>query len=381
MKFSTKAIHAGNEPEPSTGAVNVPIYATSTYANESFGISKGYDYGRSINPTRTALEKNLAAIENGKFGFAFSSGLGATNAIASILEKGDHVIVSSNVYGGTYRIFERVFRKLGLDFSWVDTSDEKQIKDALKPNTKMIFVETPTNPMLTLTDLSMISDFARGNRLISVCDNTFMSPYFQNPLDFGIDITMHSTTKYINGHSDAIGGCAVTNSPEIAEQLKFLQNSIGSVPSPFDCYLVLRSTKTLSLRMERHNENAVKIANELEAKYKDKIKRVIYPGLESHPQHELAKKQMRGFGGMISIDLGSFDNAVKFFDGLNIFARAESLGGVESLVCHPVSMTHASVPKEEREKFGLTDGLIRLSVGCEDYDDLMQDIYNAIGKI
>jgi len=381
MKFSTKAIHAGNEPEPSTGAVNVPIYATSTYANEAFGVSKGYDYGRSINPTRTALEKNLAAIENGKFGFAFSSGLGATNAIASILEKGDHVIVSSNVYGGTYRIFERVFRKLGLDFSWVDTSDEKEIKAALKPNTKMIFVETPTNPMLTLTDLSMISEFARANKLISVCDNTFMSPYFQNPLDFGIDITMHSTTKYINGHSDAIGGCAVTNSPEIAEQLKFLQNSIGSVPSPFDCYLVLRSTKTLSLRMERHNENAVKIANELETKYKDKLKRVIYPGLESHPQHALAKKQMRGFGGMISIDLGSFDNAVKFFNGLNIFARAESLGGVESLVCHPVSMTHASVPKEEREKFGLTDGLIRLSVGCEDFDDLMQDISNAIGKI
>jgi len=381
MKFSTKAIHAGNEPEPSTGAVNVPIYATSTYANEAFGVSKGYDYGRSINPTRTALEKNLAAIENGKFGFAFSSGLGATNAIASILEKGDHVIVSSNVYGGTYRIFERVFRKLGLDFSWVDTSDEKEIKAALKPNTKMIFVETPTNPMLTLTDLSMISEFARANKLISVCDNTFMSPYFQNPLDFGIDITMHSTTKYINGHSDTIGGCAVTNSPEIAEQLKFLQNSIGSVPSPFDCYLVLRSTKTLSLRMERHNENAVKIANELETKYKDKLKRVIYPGLESHPQHALAKKQMRGFGGMISIDLGSFDNAVKFFNGLNIFARAESLGGVESLVCHPVSMTHASVPKEEREKFGLTDGLIRLSVGCEDFDDLMQDISNAIGKI
>jgi cystathionine beta-lyase/cystathionine gamma-synthase len=381
MKFSTKAIHAGNEPEPSTGAVNVPIYATSTYANEAFGVSKGYDYGRSINPTRTALEKNLAAIENGKFGFAFSSGLGATNTIASILEKGDHVIVSSNVYGGTYRIFERVFRKLGLDFSWVDTSVEKEVNEALKPNTKMIFIETPTNPMLTLTDLSMISDFARGNRLISVCDNTFMSPYFQNPLDFGIDITMHSTTKYINGHSDAIGGCAVTNSPEIAEQLKFLQNSIGSVPSPFDCYLVLRSTKTLSLRMERHNENAVKIANELETKYKDKIKRVLYPGLESHPQHELAKKQMRGFGGMISIDLGSFENAVNFFNGLNIFARAESLGGVESLVCHPVSMTHASVPKEEREKFGLTDGLIRLSVGCEDYDDLMQDISNAIGKI
>ncbi len=381
MKFSTKAIHAGNKPDPTTGAVNVPIYATSTYADEAFGVSKGFDYGRTINPTRVALETNIAALENAKYGFAFSSGMGATHAVATLLQKGYHVIVSQNVYGGTYRIFERVFRKMGLDFSWIDTSDENEVKSALKPNTKMIFVETPTNPMLTLTDLDMISGFARKNKLISVCDNTFMSPYFQNPLDMGIDIVVHSTTKYINGHSDAIGGFAATNSDDIAEQIKFIQNSVGAVPSPFDCYLVLRATKTLALRMERHNQNAVKIAAELHENYKNKIKKVYYPGLESHPQHELAKKQMRGFGGMISIELGSLDNAVKFFNGLKIFSRAESLGGVESLVCHPVSMTHGAVPKEEREKFGLTDGLVRLSVGVEDYDDLIEDIKNALSNL
>lgn len=381
MKFSTKAIHAGNNPDPTTGAVNIPIYATSTYADEAFGVSKGFDYGRTINPTRIALETNIAALENAKHGFAFSSGMGATHAIATLLQKGDHVIVSQNVYGGTYRIFERIFRKMGLDFSWIDTSKESEITTALKTNTKMIFVETPTNPMLTLTDLEMISKFAKANKLISVCDNTFMSPYFQNPLDLGIDIVVHSTTKYINGHSDAIGGFAATSSAEIAEQLKFIQNSVGAVPSPFDCYLVLRATKTLALRMERHNENAMKIASVLHDKYKDKIKHVFYPGLPSHPQHELAKKQMRGFGGMISIELGSLDNAVKFFNGLKIFSRAESLGGVESLVCHPVSMTHGAVPKEEREKFGLTDGLVRLSVGVEDYDDLLEDITNALAGV
>ncbi len=381
MKFSTKAIHAGNEPDKETGAVNVPIYATSTYADEAFGVSKGYDYGRTINPTRVRLEENLAALENGKFGFAFSSGMAATHAVGTLLGKGDHVIVSQNVYGGTYRIFEKIMRKLGLDFSWIDTSEEKLIKSTLKPNTKMIFVETPTNPMLTLTDLEMISAVAKAHKLISVCDNTFMSPYFQNPLDMGIDIVLHSTTKYINGHSDAIGGCVITSSPDIAEQLKFIQNSVGAVPSPFDCYLVLRSTKTLALRMARHNENAIIIANEIEKNFKDKIVRVMYPGLESHPQHALAKKQMRGFGGMISIDLGSLENAVKFFNALKIFSRAESLGGVESLVCHPVSMTHGAVPKEEREKFGLTDGLVRLSVGCEDCEDLLEDIKNALGKI
>lgn len=381
MKFSTTAIHAGQEPEEVTGAVNVPIFSTSTYANEAFGVSKGFDYGRTINPTRAALEKNLAALENGKHGFCFSSGMGAIHAAGTLLKSGDHVIVTENVYGGTFRIFERIFRKLGLDFSWVDTSIPANVEAALKPDTKMIFIETPSNPMLTLTDLKFISDFAKAKGLISVSDNTFMSPFFQNPLDFGFDIVLHSTTKYINGHSDVIGGCVITNNDEIAGQLKFIQNSVGAVPSPFDCFLTLRATKTLALRMERHNYNAGKIAAEIENNYKEKFSRVIYPGLKSHPQHELAKKQMRGSGGMICIDTGSFDNAVKFFNGLKIFARAESLGGVESLVCHPVSMTHGSVPKEEREKFGLTDGIIRLSVGVEDYEDLMEDIINAMNKI
>jgi cystathionine beta-lyase/cystathionine gamma-synthase len=381
MKFSTKAIHSGNQPDKETGAVNVPIYATSTYANEEFGKSKGYDYGRTINPTRAALETNLAALENGKFGFAFSSGMGATHAVSSLLKQGDHVIVSANVYGGTYRIFERIMRKLGLDFSWVDTSNLDAVKAALKPSSKMIFIETPTNPMLTLTDMTVISNFAKENKLISVSDNTFMSPYFQNPLDFGFDVVVHSTTKYIGGHSDLIGGCAITNNEKIAEELKFIQNSIGAVPSPFDCYLTLRSTKTLALRMERHNENAMKIASELDKSWKNKIKKIYYPGLASHPQHELAKKQMRGFGGMVSIEMGSLENAKKFFNGLKIFTIAESLGGVESLVCHPVSMTHGSVPKEEREKFGLTDGLVRLSVGIEDFEDLMDDIAGALNKV
>jgi cystathionine gamma-lyase len=381
MKFSTKAIHAGQEPDETTGAVNIPIYSTSTYANEAFGISKGYDYGRSINPTRVALEKNLAALESGKYGFCFSSGMGAIDAVGTLLSQGDHIIVTNNVYGGTFRIFDKIFKRFGLDFSWVDTSDYDEIGKALKPNTKMIFVETPSNPMLTLTDLKMISGIARINKLISVVDNTFMSPYFQRPLELGCDIVLHSTTKYINGHSDVIGGVVVTNNEKIAEQLKFIQNSVGAVPSPFDAFLVLRATKTLALRMEKHNENALKIAKELEKNYSHKIKKIYYPGLESHPQHELAKKQMSGFGGIISVDLGSFKNAKIFFNELKIFARAESLGGVESLACHPVSMTHGSVPKEEREKFGLTDGLIRLSVGIEDIEDLMADILNAINKI
>jgi cystathionine gamma-lyase len=380
MKFSTKAIHAGQEPDPATGAVITPIYSTSTYANEEFGVSKGYDYGRTINPTRLALEKNLAALENGKYGFAFSSGMGAIDAIASLLKQGDHVIVTNNVYGGTFRIFDKIFKKFGINFSWVDTSNYNEMTSVLNPDTKMIFIETPSNPMLKLTDLKLISEFAKSNNLISVCDNTFMSPYFQNPLDFGIDVVAHSTTKYINGHSDVIGGAVITSSDSIAEQLKFIQNSVGAVPSPFDAWLVLRSTKTLALRMEKHNENALKIAEELEKNFGNKILNIYYPGLESHPQHNLAKKQMRGFGGIISVEFNSFENAVKFFNRLKIFARAESLGGVESLVCHPVSMTHGSVPKEEREKFGLTDGLIRLSVGIEDYDDLMEDIVNALNK-
>src|SRR5438105_2809598 len=381
MKFSTLAIHAGQEADPATGAVITPIYSTSTYANESFGESKGYDYGRTINPTRVALEKNLAALEKGKFGLAFSSGMGAIHAVGTLLQQGDHVIVTNNVYGGTFRIFEKIFKNFGLEFSWVDTSKLENIQKALKVNTRMIYIETPSNPMLTLSDLKMVSDFAAENKLISVSDNTFMSPYFQNPLEFGFDIVLHSTTKYINGHSDVIGGCAITNSEVIAEKLKFIQNSVGAVPSPFDCFLVLRSTKTLALRMERHNENSVKIAKELEKNYSNKIKKIYYPGLKSHSQYELAKKQMTGFGGIISIDLGSLEKAKSFFNGLKIFARAESLGGVESLVCHPVSMTHGAVPKKEREKFGLTDGLIRLSVGIEDYEDLIEDVTNALKNV
>lgn len=381
MRFSTKAIHAGQQPDPSTGAVITPIYSTSTYANEEFGVSKGFDYGRTINPTRLALEQNLAALENTKYGFCFSSGMGAIHAVASLLSGGEHVILTNNVYGGTFRIFDKIFKRYGLEFSWVDTSDENEIKRALRKNTKMIYVETPSNPMLTLTDLEYVSHFAKENNLISVCDNTFMSPYFQNPVDFGIDIVLHSTTKYINGHSDVIGGAVLTSNEDYADRIKFIQNSVGAVPSPFDAFLILRSTKTLALRMERHNENALRIANELEKNYSKKIKKIYYPGLESHPQYALARKQMRGFGGIISIDLGSFDKAKIFFNNLKIFARAESLGGVESLACHPVSMTHGSIPKEEREKFGLTDGLIRLSVGVEDYEDLMEDVVESLQKI
>lgn len=378
MKFSTKAIHTAQEPEPTTGAVVTPIFQTTTYANQEFGVSKGYDYGRTINPTRVALEKNLAALENGKFGYAFSSGMGAIHSVMGLLKEDDHVIVTSNVYGGTFRMFDKVMKNYGLEFSWTDTSKSDEIGKALNKNSKMIFVETPSNPMLTLTDLNYVAGFAKKNKLISVVDNTFMSPYFQNPLNFGCDIVVHSTTKYINGHSDVIGGAVITNSEGYAEKIKFIQNAVGAVPSPIDAWLVLRSVKTLALRMEKHNENALRIAEHLEKNYSDKVKKIYYPGLKSHPQHKLAKKQMRGFGGIISLDLGSLDRAVKFFNRLNLFARAESLGAVESLVCHPVSMTHASVPKEEREKFGLTDSLIRLSVGIEDYDDLIEDILQAI---
>jgi len=378
MKFSTKAIHAGQEADPATGAVVVPISQSTTYASEEFGVSKGFDYGRTINPTRLALERNLAALENGKYGFAFSSGMAATSAVMGLLKEHDHVIVTSNVYGGTFRLFDKVMKNYGLDFSWVDTSSEQSIQQSLKSNSKMIFIETPSNPMLTLTDLSYVAKFAKQHKLISVVDNTFMSPYFQNPLDLGCDIVIHSTTKYIGGHSDVIGGCVITNSDQHAEKIKFIQNAVGAVPSPLDSWLILRSTKTLALRMEKHNQNAALIAQELERNHSAEIKKIYYPGLKSHPQHELAKKQMRGFGGIISIDLGSFENAVNFFNRLKLFYRAESLGAVESLVCHPATMTHASVPKTEREKFGLTDGLIRLSIGIEDFEDLIEDISQAL---
>ncbi|MBK6875584.1 MAG: PLP-dependent transferase [Ignavibacteria bacterium] len=379
MKFSTKQIHAGQHPEATTGAVITPIFQTSTYSNAKLGDSKGFDYGRTINPTRITLEKNLAALENGSHGFCFSSGMAAIQAIISMFNPGDHVICTNNVYGGTYRLFEQVIKNYGIEFSYVDTSDSKLIREAVKDNTKFIYVETPTNPMLNITDLAELKKIASEKGIITCVDNTFMSPYFQNPLDFGMDIVVHSSTKYINGHSDVIGGCVITSDDKIAEKIKFLQNSIGAVPSPFDCWLVLRSTKTLAQRMRAHNENAVALSDMLSND--SRVGKVFYPGLKSHPQYETAVSQMRGFGGIISIELGSYDAAVKFCNGLKIFQIAESLGGVESLVCHPVSMTHASVPKQLREEFGLTDGLVRLSVGIEDCEDLMDDIKNALSAI
>ncbi|MBV6480173.1 MAG: Cystathionine gamma-lyase [Ignavibacteria bacterium] len=379
MKFSTKQIHAGQHPEKTTGAVITPIFQTSTYSNEKLGETKGFDYGRTINPTRLALEANLASLENGKYGYCFSSGMAAVQTVINLFKPGDHILCTDNVYGGTYRLYEQVIKNFGLEFDYVDSSDFDKLKNAVKSNTKFIYVETPTNPMLNITDLKRLGEFAVSKKIITCVDNTFMSPYFQNPLDFGIDIVLHSTTKYINGHSDVIGGCLITSNTEISDKIKFLQNSIGSVPSPFDCWLILRSTKTLSQRMKAHNENAAAICEVLSGN--KKINKVYYPGSKTHPQYDLAVSQMKGFGGIISIELGSFDNAVKFCNALNIFQIAESLGGVESLVCHPVSMTHGSVPKELRDKFGLTDGLVRLSVGIEDKEDLIEDIAGALIKV
>jgi cystathionine beta-lyase/cystathionine gamma-synthase len=373
MGFSTDAIHAGQKPDGVTGAVVTPIYQTSTYAQEELGKHKGYEYGRTHNLTRASLEANIAALEKGKYGVAFSSGLAATNALTSLLKAGDHVIVTSNVYGGTYRLFELIMKDFGLEFSWVDTAETSNIKKAIKKNTKMIFVETPTNPMLILTDLEAVGKISKENNLTSVVDNTFASPYFQNPLIFGIDIVLHSQTKYINGHSDVIGGILITNDEKLHGRLRYIQNATGAVPSPFDCWLILRSTKTLAVRMERHNSNAIKIAEYLEkASY---VKKVYYPGLKSNFQHQLAKKQM---SGIILVDLGDMEMVKKFLKKVKVFTLAESLGGVESLVNHPASMTHASVPKEEREKYGLTDTLVRLSVGIEDVEDLIEDIEQAV---
>jgi len=379
MKFATKQIHAGQHPEETTGAVITPIFQTSTYSNKKLGETKGYDYGRTINPTRIALEENLAALENGKHGFCFSSGMAAVQAMITLFKPGDHVICTNNVYGGTYRLFEQIIKNYGIEFSYVDTSDIELLENSVKENTKLIYVETPTNPMLNITDLKKLNDLAKSKNIITCVDNTFMSPYFQNPLDFGIDVVLHSSTKYINGHSDVIGGCLITSDDKIAEQFKFIQNSIGAVPAPFDCWLIMRSTKTLAQRMKAHDENAFAICEVL--KKENKITKLLYPGLESHPQYELAKSQMRGFGGIISVVLESKEKAISFCNALEIFQIAESLGGVESLVCHPVSMTHASVPKEMREKFGLTDGLVRLSVGIEDKDDLIEDINKALKKL
>jgi cystathionine beta-lyase/cystathionine gamma-synthase len=376
MGFRTDAIHAGQIPDPTTGAVITPIYQTSTYAQESLGEHKGYTYGRTHNFTRDALEKNIAALEKGKYGVAFSSGLAAVQSVVGLVKAGDHLIISNNVYGGVYRMMELVMKNYGLEFSWIDTTDTKNIERAIQKNTKIVYIETPTNPMLNLTDIAETAKICKAHNLICVVDNTFMTPFFQNPLPLGVDVVLHSSTKYLNGHSDLIGGIIITNNEKLHELFRYWQNAIGAIPSPFDCWLTLRSTKTLALRMKQHNENAGIIANYLVTQ--PYAKKVYYPGLPSHPQHELAKKQASGFGGMISVDFGEIDIAKKIFKNVKIFTLAESLGGVESLICHPATMTHASVPKEEREKFGLTESLVRFSVGIEDVEDLIEDIEQAV---
>lgn len=378
--FETRAIHEGQDPDPSTGAIMTPIYATSTYVQERPGVHKGYDYSRSGNPTRKALEDCIASLEEGKAGFAFSSGLAAMSTVMEVLNSGDHVIAMDDLYGGTYRLFEDVKkRSAGLDFTFTNLNLLDNLEASLKPNTKMIWVESPSNPLLKIVDLKEISNFAKKHNLISVCDNTFCSPYIQKPLDLGFDIVVHSATKYLNGHSDVIGGVVVTSieRDDLTEKLTFLANAIGAVMGPFDSFLVLRSLKTLSVRMECHCKNAMKIAEFLEQH--QAIETVIYPGLASHPQHNIAKKQMPLFGGMITIIIkGGLSRATQFLERTNIFALAESLGGVESLIEHPAIMTHASMPKEVREAIGVVDGLIRISVGLESLDDLIDDLNQAL---
>ena len=382
-RFATKAIHSGQDPDPSTGSVIGPIYATSTYAQESPGVFKGYDYSRTANPTRRSLEECMADLEGGEKAFAFASGMAATSTVLELLDSGDHVISMDDVYGGTYRLFENVRkRSSGLDFSFVDLSDIGNLQSNLKSNTKMIWVESPSNPLLKIVDLRQVSEFAKKNGLICVCDNTFCSPYVQRPLDLGFDIVVHSATKYLNGHSDVIGGIVVSSGDreDLGEELAFLSNSIGSIMSPFDSFLVLRSLKTLSVRMEKHCKNALQIAKFLESH--DSVKRVLYPGLESHPQHDLAKRQMDKFGGMVTVILDKDLNKTKLFlERTNLFALAESLGGVESLIEHPAIMTHASVPPDIRKDLGIEDGLVRLSVGIESVEDLLEDLENALSGV
>ena len=379
MKFGTKAIHAGVEPDPTTGAIMTPIYQTSTYVQESPGKHKGYEYSRSQNPTRTALQNALAALENGKHGICYASGLAATDAVLKLFRPGDEIITTNDLYGGTYRIMKKVFEPFGLVFHFVDMSDVANIQAVITDKTKMIWVETPTNPLLKIIDIEAVVVLAREKSLMTVVDNTFASPYNQNPLDMGADIVMHSVTKYLGGHSDTVMGALVLNDDELATQLAFIQNASGAVPGPQDCFLVLRGLKTLHIRLQRHCENAMRVATWLTEH--PKVGKVYYPGLPTHPGHELAKRQMRDFGGMVSFELKGdvYEEAVKLMESLHVFSLAESLGGVESLCTHPASMTHASIPKEERAKAGLKDTLIRLSVGIEDIEDLIEDLKQAIG--
>jgi len=373
LAIETLAIHAGQQPDPATGAVMTPVYLTSTYAQPSPGVHKGYEYSRTQNPTRHALQDCLAALEGAKHGLAFASGLAATDCILHLLDQGSHVVASDDVYGGTFRIFDKVFRRLGLSFDYVDMSDARNVERALRRETKLVWIESPTNPMLKIVDLAEVARIARAHGARTVVDNTFATPYLQRPLEHGIDVVAHSTTKYLNGHSDVIGGAVMTSDEELFEGLRFLQNAVGGVPSPMDSFLVLRGLKTLHVRMDRHCENAIALARFLEGHRQ--VERVTYPGLASHPQHALARRQMRGAGGMLTFVIrGGLDAARRFLEAVRIFACAESLGGVESLVEHPAIMTHASVPKETRERLGIADGFIRISAGIEKVDDLLADL-------
>ena len=382
LHFSTRTVHAGQSPDPTTGAVMVPIYATSTFAQQSPGVNKGFEYARSHNPTRFAFERCIADLESGTAGFAFASGLAAEAAVLELLSAGDHIVSSEDIYGGTFRLFDKVRRRtMGLDLSLVDLRDLKAVEAAIRPDTRMLWVETPTNPMLRLADLDALAAIARRHDLIAVADNTFASPYVQRPLEHGFDIVVHSTTKYLNGHSDMVGGCAIVGqNPDLAARLGFLQNAVGSISGPFDSFLALRGLKTLALRMERHCTSALKIAEWLEGR--PEVRRVVYPGLQSHPQHELARRQMGGgFGGIITFVLDrDIDGARRFLERTRLFTLAESLGGVESLIEHPAIMTHASIPPDQRERIGISDGLIRMSVGIEDSDDLIADLGQALGS-
>jgi cystathionine beta-lyase/cystathionine gamma-synthase len=378
-RFSTLCLHAGQEPDPSTGAIITPIYQTSTYVQEALGKHKGYEYARTQNPTRAALERNLAAIEGGTAGFAFASGMAAIGAVATMLKAGDHVIVSDNTYGGTFRFFDKVLSRCQLSFSYVDTSRLDLVERAFTPATRMLFVETPTNPVMQITDLRAAAELAHRHDARLVVDNTFASPCLQRPIEFGADLVVHSTTKYLNGHSDSVGGVAIAVRDEDIEWLGFVQNAEGAILGPFDAWLVLRGTKTLPIRMARHNENGLALARFLEAH--PKVRHVYYPGLPSHPQHELAARQMRGFGGMLSFDLGSLEAARRLLNGVTLLALAESLGGVESLISHPATMTHASVPADRRSALGITDGLVRISAGIEDVEDLQEDLSQALARV
>jgi cystathionine beta-lyase/cystathionine gamma-synthase len=379
MKIGTKFIHAGVEPDPTTGAIMTPIYQTSTFVQEAPAKHKGYEYARSQNPTRTALEAAFAVIENGKHGLAFSSGVAATDAVIKLLQPGDEVIAAADMYGGTYRMFTKIFSKFNIKFHYVNMQDANAIKPYINSNTKLIWMETPTNPLMNIADIAAVAAIAKENKILLCVDNTFASPYLQNPLDLGADIVMHSVTKYLGGHSDVIQGCLVVNNDQLREQLYFIQKSTGAVPGPMDCFLVLRGIKTLHVRMQRHCENGEKIAYFL--RNHSKVGRVYWCGFEDHPNYDIAKKQMRGFGGMMSFTLkdDSVDEAKRVLSSTKLFALAESLGGVESLINHPATMTHASIPREERLKNGLTDSLIRLSVGIEDVEDLIDDLNQAIG--